>query len=177
MSDQFLAEIRMVGFNFAPVGWAQCSGQIMPITQNTALFSLLGTTFGGDGRSTFGLPNFQAVTPMAFGNGRGLTQRSWGETGGNYSVTLTQSQDAVHTHGVACITGGGSSPSPVGNVWADDPGRPGPAWYATTPGSVALNAAAVQFTPSGGAQPHNNLQPYLAVTFIIALQGIFPPRG
>lgn len=175
MSDQFLSEIRMVGFNFAPVGWAMCSGQIILISQNPALFSLLGTTFGGNGTTNFGLPNFQAVTPMAFGNGSGLTPRSWGETGGNYSVTLLSGQDAIHSHGVACITGGGSSPSPAGNVWADDPGRPGPAWYATAAGNVGLNPSAVGLT--GGNQPHNNLQPYLTVLFIIALQGIFPPRS
>lgn len=175
MSDQFLAEIRMVGFNFAPVGWAQCSGQLMSIAQNTALFSLLGTTYGGDGKSTFGLPNFQGVSPMGAGNGAGLTPRYQGETGGEYTVTLLSNQDASHNHSVNCITGGGSSSTVGGNVWADDPGRPGPAWYSTSPGNVSMNPAAVQM--AGGNQPHNNLQPYLSITFVIALQGIFPSRS
>jgi len=176
MSDQYLGEIRMVGFNFAPNGWALCNGQLMSISQNTALFSLLGTNFGGDGKSTFGLPNLQATAPMGYGNGVGLTPRTWGETGGEYTVTLQQNEVAAHSHGVACITAGGSSTSVAGNVWADDPGRPGPAWYATTPApSVAMNPAAVQL--AGGNQPHNNMPPNLTVTFVIALQGAYPSRG
>src|SRR5580658_3763466 len=106
--DPFLGEIRMVGFNFAPNGWALCNGQLLSISQNTALFSLLGTTFGGDGKSTFGLPNLQAVAPMGYGTGTGLTPRTWGETGGEYSVTLLQTQMAAHNHGVACISGAGT---------------------------------------------------------------------
>jgi microcystin-dependent protein len=177
MSDQYLGEIRMVGFNFAPLGWALCNGQLLSITQNTALFSLLGTTYGGDGRSTFGLPNLQASAPMGYGNGGGLTPRTWGDTGGEFAVTLLSTQMPSHSHAVACISGAGSSNSPANNVWAAAPGdRVAPPVYANAkPNSVNMNAAAVQ--PSGGNQPHNNMPPYLAVYFVIAMQGIYPTRG
>jgi microcystin-dependent protein len=120
MANPYLGEIRMVGFNFAPTGWAQCSGQLLSISQNTALFSILGTTYGGDGKSTFGLPNLQASTPMSFGNGSGLTQRTLGEPGGEYAVTLLQTQMPAHNHGVACLSGGGTSDSPANAFWAND---------------------------------------------------------
>ncbi|HEY6768249.1 MAG TPA: tail fiber protein [Candidatus Sulfotelmatobacter sp.] len=179
MSDQFLGEIRMVGFNFAPSGWAQCNGQLMALAQNTALFSLLGVSYGGDGRTNFGLPNFQAAAPMGSGNGAGLTPRTWGETGGEYTVTLLQNQLAAHNHGVACISGAGSSNTVANNVWASDGGRGAPPVYATGAPTGAMNPADVQLTGgiSGSTQPHNNLQPFLTVTFVIALQGIYPQRG
>jgi microcystin-dependent protein len=177
MADQFLAEIRMVGFNFAPNGWAQCNGQLLPISQNTALFSLLGTYYGGDGKSNFGLPNLQASTVMGAGNGAGLTPRYQGDTGGEYAVTLLSNQLGQHTHAANCLTSGGSSNSPAGNVWsASGDGRVGPLDYANAgPANISMNAAAIQ--PAGGNQPHNNLQPYLTLTFVIALQGIYPARG
>lgn len=176
MSDQYLGEIRMVGFNFPPVGWAQCAGQLLSISQNSALFSILGTNYGGDGKTTFGLPNFQAVSPMGYGNGAGLTPRYWGDTGGEYSVTLQQLQMASHNHGVACINGGGSSNTPAGNVWASDGGRGAlPIFTAPPTTTVPMNAAALQ--NAGGNQPHNNMQPFLTICFVIALQGIYPPRS
>jgi microcystin-dependent protein len=178
MSDQYLGEIRMAGFNFAPTGWAQCNGQTMSISQNTALFSLLGTNYGGNGTSTFGLPNLQASAPMGAGNGSGLTPRIQGEIGGQYTVTLISNQIPPHNHPVACISGGGSldSPNVPGNtVWAADGAGRGVNLYATATSTVAMNPQAVQ--PAGGNQPHNNMQPCLAVTFIIALQGIYPSRG
>jgi microcystin-dependent protein len=179
MSDQYLGEIRMVGFNFAPTGWAVCNGQLMSISQNTALFSLLGTIFGGDGKSNFALPNLQAMAPMGYGNGFGLSPRSFGETGGEYTVTLQQSQIASHNHGVACISGAGSldSPNVPGNtVWASEgTQRVPPPLYAAAATPVPMNNTAVQ--PNGFNAPHNNMPPNLTVTFIIALQGVYPSRN
>jgi microcystin-dependent protein len=175
MSDQYLGEIRMVGFSFAPTGWAQCNGQILPISQNTALFSLLGTSYGGDGRSNFALPNFQGVGAISQGNGSGLSPRVLGETGDEYSVTLLQTQIPAHNHPVNCISGGGNSNSAANNVWAAEGGREGKSLYTNNSGPVNMNALALKFT--GGGLPHNNLQPFLTVTFIIALQGTYPPRG
>ncbi len=175
MSDQYLGEIRMIGFSFAPVGWALCNGQILSITQNTALFALLGTTYGGDGKSNFALPNLQASSPTGYGNGGGLSPRTWGETGGETAVTLLPSQLPSHNHGVACISGAGSSNSPANSVWASAEGRVPPPVYAAAATNVAMNPAAVQNT--GGNQPHNNMPPYLTIYFIIALQGIFPTRN
>jgi microcystin-dependent protein len=176
MSDQYLGEIRMVGFNFAPVGWATCSGQLMSISQNTALFSLLGTYYGGDGKSNFALPNFQAAAPIAAGNGAGLTPRTLGETGGEYNVSLLTSQLASHNHPVNCISGQGSSNSPANAVWASAKGdRDAPKLYAVAGTNVNMNPAAIGLT--GGNQPHNNLPPYLSVLFVIALQGIYPSRN
>jgi microcystin-dependent protein len=179
MSDQYLGEIRMVGFNFAPTGWALCNGQLLNISQNTALFSLLGTTYGGDGKTNFALPNLQASAPMGYGNGGGLSPRTFGETGGEFAVTLLQTQMPAHSHGVACISGAGSLDSPnvpANTVWASDgTARVPPPLYAAAATNVSMNAAAVQNT--GGNVPHNNMPPYLAVYFIIAMQGIYPPRG
>lgn len=181
MSDQYLGEIRMVGFDFAPTGWALCNGQLLSISQNTALFSLLGTAYGGDGKSTFGLPNLQGSAPMGYGNGAGLTPRVWGETGGEATVTLVLLQMPAHSHGVACISGAGSLDSPnvpANTVWASEgTQRVPPPLYAAAAagGGVAMNSAAVQNT--GGNLPHNNMSPYLSVYFIIAMQGAYPPRG
>ena len=179
MSDQYLGEIRIVGFNFAPVGWALCNGQLLSISQNTALFSLLGTSFGGDGKSTFALPNLQASAPMGSGNGGGLSPRVLGETGGEFAVTLQQPQLPSHNHGVACISGAGTLDSPnvpANTVWASDgTQRVPPPLYAAAAANVSMNAAAVQL--SGSSVPHNNMPPYLTVYFVIALQGIYPSRN
>ena len=180
MSDQYLGEIRIVGFNFPPAGWALCTGQLLSISQNTALFSLLGTTYGGDGKSTFALPNLQASAPMGYGNGSGLSPRTFGETGGEFAVTLLLSQMPSHSHPVNCISGAGTLDSPnvpANTVWASDgTQRVPPALYANAkPNGVNMNAAAVQL--SGGNIGHNNMPPYLTVYFVIALQGIYPQRS
>jgi microcystin-dependent protein len=175
MSDQYLGEIRMVGFNFAPTGWAQCNGQLMSISQNTALFSLIGTYYGGDGKSNFALPNFQGVGAISQGNGAGLSPRVLGETGGSYSVTLLQTQIPAHSHPVNCIAGAGDSNSASNNVWAAEGGRGAPPLYTNTSGPTNMNTQALKLT--GGNLPHNNLQPFLTVTFVIALSGAYPSRG
>jgi microcystin-dependent protein len=176
MANPYLGEIRMVGFNFAPTGWALCNGQLLPITQYTALFSILGTYFGGNGTSNFGLPNLQASAPIGAGNGGGLTPRNLGETGGEFAVTLLQSQMPSHGHGASCLSGGGTTGSPAGAFWADDGSGRGIPLYATSAGtSPAMNAAVLK--PTGSSQSHNNMPPYLGIYFIIALQGIFPTRN
>jgi microcystin-dependent protein len=178
MSNPFVGEIRMAGFNFAPVGWAECNGQLLPISQNTALFSLLGTQFGGDGRSNFALPNLQGRAPLDAGQGAGLTNYVIGEESGSETVTLLQSELAAQTHGVQGSKESGSQSSPSGAVWAVSPApRRGSAvnLYTTTAPNASMNAGAV--APAGGSQPHNNMQPYLVLNFIIALQGIFPARN
>lgn len=172
MSDPFVAEIRVLPFNFAPRGWASCDGQLMPISQNTALFSLVGTYYGGDGRSTFALPNLGGRFATSSGTGPGLSPRDVGETVGQAAVSLAPSEMPGHTH----TLGAGSSPaatSPAGNVMA--PTANGSSVYRA-PGAPAPMAAAT-ISPAGGGQPHENRQPFLALTFCIALQGIFPARS
>ncbi|KRB47098.1 MULTISPECIES: phage tail protein [unclassified Terrabacter] len=172
MTDPFLAEIRIVGFNFAPSGWATCDGQLIPISQNTALFSLLGTFYGGDGRSTFALPNLAGSAPMHPGQGPGLTPRDLGEVGGEPNVTLIQGEMPVHNHGVAASQAEGGDRSPAASLPAAEAG--GINSYAP-PGAPAQMAPTMTGA-AGGNLPHNNLQPSLVVTFVIALQGIFPQR-
>jgi microcystin-dependent protein len=171
MSDQFVAEIRILGFNFAPNGWAFCNGQLMPISQNTALFSLLGTQYGGDGRVTFALPNLQASFPMHTGSsqGSGLSPHSVGESGGAVAVTLTSNELPSHTH---AVNAGASAPVQQAN--GSLPGASAARAYAPPPAN-ATSFLAVQ--PAGSGLPHNNMPPFLALNFCIALQGIFPPRS
>jgi microcystin-dependent protein len=170
MSSPFVAEIRIVSFNFAPTGWAMCNGQLLPISQNTALFSLLGTTYGGDGRSIFGLPNFQGSFPMSWGQGAGLTNRFIGEVGGSQNVTLLQTEIPQHTHSVVPGASGAVA-DPSGAALGPSPSRP---YAATAPGTqMSLQALA----PAGSSVPHNNMPPYLVLNFIIAMQGVFPPRS
>jgi microcystin-dependent protein len=174
VTDPFLAEIRMFAGNFAPVGWALCNGQLMPISQNTALFALLGTNYGGDGRVTFGLPNLMGAAPMQYGQGPGLSNRYLGEQGGEPAVTLVASDMPAHTHQAMAYAGNGTQTSPQNAVWGEAlTGRQGDPLYLPTP-NAAMSPASVGVT--GGGQPHNNLPPYLCVSFIIALQGIFPQR-
>jgi microcystin-dependent protein len=175
MSDQFVAEIRIFAGNFAPTGWALCNGQLMPISQNTALFSLLGTTYGGDGKSTFALPNLQGAAPLQAGQGPGLSLYDLGETIGSPSVTLLTTEMPAHNHGALAVAAVGAS-DPTNNAWASGAKGFGNVY---SPSATATN---VQMGPtclsiSGGSQPHNNMMPYLGLTFIIALQGIFPPRS
>ena len=173
MSDQFVAEIRIFPFNFPPTGWAFCDGQLMPISQNTALFSLLGTTYGGDGKSTFALPDLQGSVPMQPGQGQGLSLRDLGEMSGVESVTLLQSEIPVHTHTLRGSNQNGDTPFPANNTLA----RYGNfnAYHQTTNANL-VTAAPEALSPAGGSLPHNNMQPYLTLNFCIALQGIFPQR-
>ena len=172
MADPFVAEIRIFPFNFAPRGWALCNGQLMPISQNTALFSLLGTTYGGNGSSNFALPNLQGRAAMHPGQGQGLTPRTLGETGGSDTVTLLQSEIPVHTHTLMASNEIGEDRKAAGEAMARSTGGalygPGP----TSPVAMAPQAVA----PVGSDLPHNNLMPYLTLHFCIALQGVFPPR-
>jgi microcystin-dependent protein len=176
MADQFVGEIRMVGFNFAPMGWALCNGQILPIAQNTALFSLLGVNFGGNGTTTFALPNFQGLAPMHQGQGPNLSQRVLGETAGEPTVSLLLNQLPMHNHTPkAAATGKSGPPGPTLNFAGG--GRGKPPGYAPYLASAAVPMAVTAVGSSGGNLPHNNMPPYLTVNFIIALTGIFPSRG
>lgn len=175
MSDQFVAEIRIFAGNFAPTGWALCNGQLMPISQNTALFSLLGTTYGGDGKSTFALPNLQGTAPLQAGQGPGLSLYDLGETIGSPTVTLLTTEMPAHAHGALAVGAAGGS-DPTNNAWASGAKGFGNVY------SPSVQASNVQMSPfclsiSGGSLPHNNMMPYLCLTFIIALQGVFPPRS
>jgi microcystin-dependent protein len=173
MSDQFLAEIRIFPFNFAPTGWAFCDGQLMPISQNTALFALLGTYYGGDGKSTFALPDLQGNSPMQAGQGQGLSERFLGEMSGVESITLLQTEIPVHTHAIRVSTEDGESDTPAANrIMGRSIGG-----FAYQSQAINLGMMAFQaLPPAGGGLPHNNMQPYLTLNFCIALQGIFPQR-
>jgi len=172
MSDPFVAEIRKFAGNFAPTGWALCNGQLLPLSQNTALFSLLGTTYGGDGKSTFALPNLQDSAPMQPGQGAGLSLYDLGQQGGTPNVTLLLSELPLHNHIANAKTSLGNSQTPADQTWA---GSNNAKQYVNTAPNTAMSPLALSLT--GGNLPHNNLAPYLVVTFIIALQGVFPPRS
>ncbi len=176
MADPFVAEIRMFPFNFAPRGWAFCNGQLLPISQNTALFSLLGTTYGGNGQSTFALPDLQGRASMFHGQGPGLSLRDLGEQGGGQTVTLIVTELPLHTHTVNGKTSGATA-NPTNMVWGtSNAAKVAANFYApTAPTPVNMNAGAL--ANAGGSLPHNNLMPYNTLNFNIALQGVFPPRG
>jgi len=169
--DPFLAEIQLFAGNFAPTGWAFCDGQLLPISSNTALFSLLGTTYGGNGQTTFGLPDLRGSIPIHPGQGPGLSVRYLGEKGGVESVTLLPTEMAAHAHTLGASSSNGTSDSPAGRVAARSPSAI-PQYAAASDTSLSASAIGT----SGGSQPHNNMQPYLALSFIIATQGIFPQR-
>lgn len=172
-SDQLIGEIYMAGFNFAPRNYAFCNGQLLSIASNTALFSLLGTTFGGNGTTTFALPNMQGRVPIAMGNGAGLTPRTLGELGGTETVTLTAAQMPAHTHQLNGVSDAGDVSAPSGaypaNTGALDKE------YKTSGTVVAMNSGAI--SAAGSSQPHNIMQPYIVLNFYIALFGIFPSRN
>jgi microcystin-dependent protein len=175
MSNPFLAEIRIFTGGFAPKGWALCDGQLMPISQNTALFSLLGTTYGGNGTSNFALPNLQGCAPMQAGQGPGLSLRDLGETGGEQTVTLLQTEMPAHSHG-AQAAGTSTSADPTNNVWGSGQKGFGNVYAPSDPANnVQMNPFALSI--AGGNLPHNNMAPFLGLTFIIALQGVFPARS
>ncbi len=171
MADPFLAEIRIMAFNFAPTGWASCDGQIMPLSQNTALFALLGTMYGGDGKSTFALPDLQGRAAMASGQGQGLSERYQGENIGTPTVTLLTSEIPFHTHTLGASQDRSDElTSPAGRM---PPGGGVDLYTASAADNhMAPNATAV----AGSSAPHNNMMPYLGLNFCIALQGIFPQR-
>ena len=171
MADPFVAEIRIFPFNFAPKGWAFCNGQLMPISQNTALFSLLGTTYGGNGKSNFALPDLRGRAPMHPGQGSGLSLHDLGETGGSDTVTLLESETPAHSHAVNASGRTANSRTPGGQLPAFGTGVQ---LYGAPGNTVSLSPSVVP--PAGGDAPHNNLMPYLTFYFCIALQGIFPPR-
>jgi microcystin-dependent protein len=172
MSEPFIAEIRIFAGNFAPRGWAFCNGQLLPIAQNTALFSLIGTTYGGDGRTTMGLPNLQGRAPMHPGTGPGLTTRRLGESVGAPTVTLNTQEMPNHTHAVLG-QGPANTNSPSGAAPATNP----TVNQYKTGATNLVNAAPGAVGNDGGGQPHDNLQPYLALNFIIALVGLYPQRS
>jgi microcystin-dependent protein len=172
MAEPFLAEIRAFAFNFAPSGWAQCNGQLLPISQNTALFSLLGTTYRGDGKTTFGLPNLQGSAPMHHGASGGTSDRVLGEVSGEPDVTLIQTELPAHTHALNAVESAATARQPPDQMFAVEEAMSS---YRTGSPDVAMDPRIL--APTGGSQPHNNMQPYLTLNFCIALQGVFPPRG
>ncbi|SFS07306.1 Microcystin-dependent protein [Granulicella pectinivorans] len=176
MSDQYLGEIRPAGFNFAPYGWALCAGQLVSIQQYSALFSLLGTQFGGNGTTNFALPNLQGSVLVGQGTLPSGNTYEMGESAGVAQVTLTQSEMPIHTHAPAANSGGGANTSPANSIWALESDSTGNACaaYAPPPPNVQLPVTLVQ--PNGGSQPLSVTQPTLVVNYIIALQGIFPQR-
>jgi microcystin-dependent protein len=173
MADPFVAEIRIFPFNFAPRGWAWCDGQLLPLSQNTALFSLLGTTYGGNGKSNFALPNLQGSAPMHPGQGPGLSLHDLGETGGSETVSLLTSEIPAHSHAVRVANDDADlfNPTPAVSLAKSVNANV----YNTAGGLIPMSPATL--APIGGSQPHNNMQPYLTFYFCIALQGVFPPRG
>jgi microcystin-dependent protein len=174
MADPFVAEIRIFPFNFAPKGWAFCNGQLLPISQNTALFSLLGTTYGGDGKSTFALPDLEGSAAMHPGQGQGLSLRDLGQIGGAETITLLVSEIPFHTHAVqnAITLSNVNAPSTEVVLGRSNGGSA----YQSNPAQF-VTMAPQALSPAGGSLPHNNMQPYLTLNFCIALQGVFPPRS
>jgi microcystin-dependent protein len=172
MSNPFVGEIRVFGFNFAPTGWAQCNGQLLPISQNTALFSLLGTFYGGDGKSTFALPNLQGAAPMNQGQSPGTSLRDLGEMSGEQYVTLLQSEMPMHPHALNAVETAAAARQPPGQMFATGEAI---SFYSTHAPNINMNPN--MLSVAGGSLPHNNMQPYLVLNFCIALQGVFPPRG
>jgi microcystin-dependent protein len=173
--DPFVAEIRIFPFHFAPKGWAFCDGQVLPISQNTALFSLLGTTYGGNGQSTFALPDLRGSVPMHPGQGPGLSLHDLGETGGSETATLLETEIPSHSHIMKASNSDGVSPTPTNNI-SSAPGADRDLFlYKDGAPNAVMNPLSSGI--SGGGQPHNNLMPYLTLHFNIALQGVFPPRS
>jgi microcystin-dependent protein len=173
MAQPFLGQLMLVPFDFAPIGWAMCNGQLIAITQNTALFSLIGTFYGGDGITTFALPNLQSCVPIHMGQGPGLTRYVLGETGGLETVTLLASQIPEHSHVVNASANKGNKASPIGSYPASDAAGVTAEYNGTPTGVMSAGVIA----PTGGGQPHENRQPFLVLNWIIALVGIFPSRS
>jgi microcystin-dependent protein len=172
VADPFIAEIRIFPFNFPPRGWAFCNGQLLPISQNTALFELIGTAYGGNGSSTFALPDLQGSAPMHPGQGFGLSSYDLGQSGGSETVTLLQSEIPAHTHQLRAATQDNADVNLVTPTTSFAPSTGGTVYQQAADGQLAPQA----LTVAGGSLPHNNKQPYLALNLCIALQGIFPAR-
>jgi len=179
MSDQYLAEIRIFGFNFAPKGWATCSGQIVSIAQNTALFSLLGTTYGGNGQTTFALPDLRGRAPIHWGTGVGLPTVTQGQLGGEENHLLLQTEMPTHNHTFTATTAAATRKLVNLGVFADDVDAQQVDYFATfnAPNSSYVNLNPLSMPPAGGSQPHNNMQPYLVLNICIAMSGIYPSRN
>jgi microcystin-dependent protein len=176
MADPFVAEIRIFPFNFAPKGWAFCNGQLVPLSQNTALFSLLGTTYGGNGTSNFALPNMQGNAPLAPGQGPGLSLYDLGENGGSDTVTLLQTELAAHPHDMMAINLQADQAAPT-STRGIARSLNGAAYVVGTPTPTLVQMSTNTIGLTGSGLPHNNLMPYLTLNFCISLQGVFPPRG
>jgi microcystin-dependent protein len=174
MADPFVAEIRIFPFNFAPKGWAWCDGQILPLSQNTALFSLLGTTYGGDGKSNFALPDMQGNAPMHPGQGPGLSLHDLGETGGSETVSLLESEIPAHSHHFKATVENGTQGTLAPNITLAS--SIAGSLYQSNTNSNLVTMSPQAISPAGGDQPHNNMMPYLTFYFNIALQGVYPPR-
>lgn len=175
MSEPFLGEIRMFGFQFAPEGWAMCNGQTLSISQNTALFSLLGTMYGGNGTTTFQLPNLQSRVPIHQGQGPGLSSYVMGQSSGAETVTLTSSEIPSHNHLLNCNTAGGNAASPQNSYPAVESTGTSLDYNTAATSGATMNAGAIALT--GGGEAHTNIQPYLCVNFCIAMEGVFPSRN
>jgi microcystin-dependent protein len=173
MGEPFIGEIRMAGFNFNPKNWALCNGQLLAIAQNQALFSILGTTYGGDGRTTFALPDLRSHIPISFGQGPNLSNYNLGQTGGEESHALIQTEIPTHNHTLGVVNADGTAPNPTGNVFAVSVGRDN--IYSTASPDTTMNSGVI--ANAGSGQGHPNQQPYLVINFIIALNGIFPSRN
>lgn len=174
MSEPFIGQIMAVGFNFAPRGWAMCDGQLLPISQNDALYALIGTTYGGDGVTTFALPDLRSRIAIHQGQGPGLTNRPIGQASGTETVTLTSNQMPSHTHPVSATAVNADKPTPANNIWATEP-TTGTFFYGAGPTDSTMSPQTI--STAGGNQPHDNLMPYLTMTYVISLFGIFPSQG
>lgn len=171
MSEPFIGQLMLVPYNFAPRGWAFCNGQLLSIAQNTALFSLLGTTYGGDGITTFALPDLRGRAALSSGQGPGLQNYNLGQVGGTETVTLTVAEMPAHSHLVSATAGDPGQARPSNALLANI----NPAGYTGTAANTTMAPSMIQTT--GGSQPHNNLSPYLTLNYVIALEGIFPSRN
>lgn len=172
--DPYVGEIRLFAGKYAPLGWAFCHGQQLAVQSNQALFAVIGTTYGGDGKNYFHLPDMRGCVPMHVGHGNGLTPRALGEKGGEAKVALTISQIPAHAHAVNCQSTA-TQTNPEGMIWANSPGGKASVRVYSEIGTELM--AAQSIADAGGDRPHNNMQPYVAINFIIALEGVFPPKG